>query len=156
MRKRIFWILVITFIVLIGSLWIIEVRDKHALELAQTEAFATEALFEQANNTYELLMSYNGDEIQEKVKMFGVRSLKTADTLYLTTMGGVNAINENYIARAAFDGIRGVQNTLSKETLTSEDYNIMLSYLSQIEGAVEMTAKKLKTLEKKINNYWWK
>jgi hypothetical protein len=156
LKKRIFWILGILIIVLIGSLWIIEKKDKHALELAKTEARATKVLFEQAKQSYDILLTYKGEEIPEDVHKLAISSLKTADDLYGTTMAALDLIHENYRASETFGGIRQIINILLKESITYKDFDLIPSYLSQIEDVVEMTDRNLYLIEKKINNYWWK
>ena len=48
-----------------------------------------------------------------------------------------------------YESIRGFTETFAKESLSQEDYDVMSSYIEQIEDIVELTDKNVKAIESK-------
>ena len=143
-------------IILISTLWIIEKKDHQQLDLAIAESSVTTELYEQMNTIYEIILFYKDDEIPEEIKELWIRSLRITEDFYGTTLGAVDILHENQRANQAFEIIRGFTETFARESLTQEDYDVMNSYIAQIEDIVELTDKNVNAIESKVNNYWWK
>ncbi|QHE51578.1 hypothetical protein [Pontibacillus sp. HMF3514] len=58
MRKKFFWALCIQLILLIGTLWGIEVTNEQKLQKVKAEARAIQALYEQVDQTISTIHSY--------------------------------------------------------------------------------------------------